>query len=84
MRTVIETSAFARKADALLTPEEHAAIIDELANRPLSGVMPRGLGGARKIRFGLQGRGKSGGVRVVYYYFDDDHPVIALTLFREK
>ena len=32
-------------------------------------VIP-GLGGIRKARFGALGKGKSGGVPVIYYYFD--------------
>ena len=47
-----------------------------LAAAPLAHPMMRGLRGVRKARFALQGRGKSGGGRVIYYV-----AVAASTLF---
>ena len=35
----------------------------------------------RKIRFAAKGKGKSGGVRVIYYYFDDHVPLYALLIY---
>jgi hypothetical protein len=35
---------------------------------PIKGKVIRGSGGLRKIRYGVSGRGKSGGVRVIYYW----------------
>ena len=35
----------------------------------------------RKLRYAAQGRGKSGGVRVIYYFFDDDNPLYAIFLY---
>jgi mRNA-degrading endonuclease RelE of RelBE toxin-antitoxin system len=39
-----------------------------------------GHGGVRKLRFGSKGRGKSGGVRVIYYFFDEQNRLYALLL----
>ncbi len=36
--------------------------------RPEQGALIRGSGGLRKLRRGAQGRGKRGGVRVIYYW----------------
>jgi hypothetical protein len=71
MLTIIETSAFARRAEKLLSAEEHEDLIFFLALHPLSGDEIVGTGGVRKVRFAARGKGKSGGVRVIYYYFDD-------------
>ncbi|OYY74721.1 MAG: hypothetical protein B7Y40_03880 [Gammaproteobacteria bacterium 28-57-27] len=41
----------------------------------------QGTGGVRKLRWGRAGRGKSGGVRVIYYYHDVRIPLFLLTVF---
>jgi len=66
--TVVETSAFLRRAEKLLTVEEHEELLFYLALHPLSGDEIPGTGGVRKVRFAARGKGKSGGVRVVYYF----------------
>ena len=38
-------------------------------------------GGVRKIRWGLAGRGKRGGVRVIYYYHSERLPLFLLTAY---
>lgn len=41
----------------------------------------RGTGGIRKLRWAREGSGKSGGIRVVYYYHDHRMPLYLLTAF---
>jgi hypothetical protein len=84
MHTVVETATFTARAATRLTAEELAVAIDTLAFAPLSGVVVQGTGGIRKVRIAVGGRGKSGGARVIYFYFDVDHPVIALTVFTKN
>ena len=65
---LIETSVFTRQVEATLTDQEYRALQVELVVRPDAGaVIPRS-GGLRKLRWGLSGRGKRGGVRVIYYW----------------
>jgi len=78
---VLETSSFTRRADALLSREERAELIDRLAGNPLAGDVMPGLGGVRKMRFAPKGRGKSGGFRVFYYVLRDNLPILALLLY---
>jgi hypothetical protein len=66
MLTVIETGAFARRAEKLLTPGERDELLFYLAVHPESGDEIPGTGGVRKLRFSAKGKGKSGGVRVIY------------------
>ena len=40
-----------------------------------------GSGGIRKLRWARSGRGKSGGIRVVYYFYDETMPLYLLTAF---
>ncbi|HWG22209.1 MAG TPA: type II toxin-antitoxin system RelE/ParE family toxin [Terracidiphilus sp.] len=81
MLTVIETNAFARRAEKLLSAEEHEELLFFLALHPQSGAEIPGTGGVRKVRFAARGKGKSGGVRVIYYFFDEENPLYAIFLY---
>jgi len=41
----------------------------------------QGTGGIRKLRWSAHGKGKSGGVRVIYYYHLESIPIFVLTVF---
>lgn len=79
--TVVETSAFARRAEKLLTDEEHEDLLLYLSMYYKVGDEIPGTGGVRKLRYAVQGRGKSGGVRAIYYFFDEQNPLYALLLY---
>ena len=64
---IIETSVFTERINILLTDEEYRNLQNELILNPGKGKVIRGSGGLRKIRSGISGRGKSGGVRIIYY-----------------
>ncbi len=81
MHAVLETSAFSRGADALLSRDDRAALIETLARDPLAGDVIPGLGGVRKLRFAPKGRGKSGAFRVIYYVLTKDMPILALLIY---
>ncbi len=65
---IIETSFFTRQIQKLLTDEEYRHLQTELANHPDRGDVIPGSSGLRKIRWSVQGRGKRGGIRVIYYW----------------
>lgn len=81
MLTVAELPEFIHTANKLLTESERQDIIRYLAEHPKSGDLMEGTGGVRKLRWGRGGQGKSGGVRVIYYFHDDAMPLYLLTLF---
>lgn len=81
MLTIVETSIFARRAEKLLTPVEYEDLLFYLALHPESGSEIPGTGGVRKVRFAAKGHGKSGGVRVIYYFFDRQNPLYALLIY---
>ncbi len=65
-----------------MTAEERTAAIDMIAQDPTCGVS---LAGAlRKVRFAVSGRGKSGGVRIIYYFHSDRLPTFLLTVFAKN
>ena len=55
-----------------------------VAQEPTCGVLIEGTGGVRKVRFAVGSRGKSGGVRIVYYFHSEAMPVYLLTLFAKN
>ncbi|HYW07396.1 MAG TPA: hypothetical protein VE913_10590 [Longimicrobium sp.] len=63
---VVETPVFTRRVTEILTDEEYRGLRSALLARPDAGSVIVGTGGARKIRWAADGRGKSGGVRVIY------------------
>jgi len=82
--TVVETSVFRRKAEKLLTSEEYEDLLLYLSRYYAAGDEIPGTGGLRKLRYAIGGRGKSGGVRVIYYFFDEVNPVLALFLYAKN
>lgn len=81
MITIAETAPFQRKISGLLAEGERADLIAYLAQHPNAGVLMQGTGGIRKLRWARQGGGKSGGIRVIYYYHDDRMPLYLLAAF---
>ena len=77
MNTVIETREF---IDAVPETLRNGIVMELAANPELGVVIPR-TGGLRKARFAAQGKGKSGGIRVIYYYYNMDNPLIVLTAY---
>ena len=65
--TVVETAEFQKQAAKIWTQDERLAFITWLASNPVAGDVVQGADGARKVRWTVQGRGKSGGVRVIYF-----------------
>jgi mRNA-degrading endonuclease RelE of RelBE toxin-antitoxin system len=66
--TFKETLLFTRQAADLLSDEELNAMQWSLMANPESGDLIRGSGGLRKLRWAGSGRGKRGGLRVIYYW----------------
>ncbi len=81
MITVAETTEYARRARKLLSEQERAALISYLAAHPEAGDVMEGTGGVRKVRWAREGKGKSGGVRVIYFYHNEGMPLYLLTLY---
>jgi hypothetical protein len=79
--TVVETETFVRQAAGVWSDEERAEFIDHIARRPDAGVVIPDTGGLRKVRWGRQGSGKRGGVRVVYFYHDLERPLYLLLIY---
>jgi len=67
MLMFVETPLFSRVVYDYISDVEYAALQAELAQHPEAGTVVPGSGGVRKIRWGVAGRGKRGGVCVIYF-----------------
>ena len=79
--TIVELPEYIRRAERLLNEEERNRLIFYLSTHPKSGVLMQGTGGIRKLRWARGGKGKSGGVRVIYFFHDEEMPLFLLTIF---
>ncbi|MGQ0664999.1 MAG: type II toxin-antitoxin system RelE/ParE family toxin [Pseudomonadota bacterium] len=82
--SVVETPEFRSATRKLMNEEERAALVDYLAHNWTAGDLIPGTGGVRKLRWGLEGRGKRGGARVIYFYHSADFPLFALTAYAKN
>jgi hypothetical protein len=77
----IETPTFTRQVLALLSEEEYRRLQNTLVVDPQCGALIRGGGGIRKLRHAVQGSGKSGGVRAIYYWIKGRHQIYMLVIY---
>lgn len=63
------TSVYEKRVGKILRPEERKAMELQIAGNPEIHPVVAGTGGVRKARWGRQGKGKRGGVRVIYFYW---------------
>jgi hypothetical protein len=60
---IVETSVFTKQIRSLLKDDEYKELQERLVINPLAGAVIRGSGGLRKVRWAVEGRGKSGGLQ---------------------
>lgn len=79
----IETPLFTRQLPSYLDDEAYRSLQRFLLTNPESGDLIRGTGGFRKMRWEdkRRGKGKRGGIRIIYYYLSDDNQIWFFTLY---
>jgi hypothetical protein len=82
--TFIETAIFTRLIDKYLSDDEYAALQQVLVANPDAGDVIAGSGGVRKLRWGVAGRGKRGGIRVIYYLRSQQGQIWLLTVYAKN
>lgn len=86
MIKVKATPKFIQLAKKILTSEALQELIDELSLQPEKGAVIAGTGGIRKLRWrtGKDNKGKSGGVRVLYFYDKSTVIVLLITVYKKN
>ena len=64
-----------------MSDDEYRTLQEALVNRPELGDLITGSGGLRKVRWKREGGGKSGGVRVIYYWMVSDEQLWMLYIY---
>jgi len=82
--TVVETPAFLRAVDRVLDEETRANLVVFVASNPEAGDVIPQTGGVRKLRWAAKGKGKRGGVRVIYYFYNESIPVFLLDIYAKN
>lgn len=79
----LEAPAFTRFLSEYLDDEGYRKLQQELARRPDTGDLIPGTGGFRKVRWAdtRRGKGRRGGLRVIYYHFVAEHQIWLMTLY---
>lgn len=81
MISFVETKLFTRLIGDLLGDDEYALLQQALITNPELGDVIAGSGGVRKMRWGAAGRGKRGGLRVIYYLRTRQGQIWMLTVY---
>jgi hypothetical protein len=81
MQTLVPIGTFEGKARGLLGKAGFDDMLEFLARRPKAGRIIQGTGGLRKVRIAQAGKGKSGSTRVIYYYHNEDKPILLLLIY---
>lgn len=78
-----ETPLFTRLLPDYLDDEAYSELQQALATEPEAGDVMPGTGGFRKIRWAdpRRGKGKRGGLRIIYYYLPEDHQIWLFTIY---
>jgi hypothetical protein len=81
---VVETKEFLKQAKPLMSDSEPAGAVAFVGANPEAGEIIPETGGVRKIRWALEGMGKRGGARVIYYYHNERLPVFLLSAYAKS
>lgn len=79
----VEASPFTRHLAEYMNEEGYRELQARLAANPEAGDLIPGTGGFRKVRWAdpRRGKGRRGGLRVIYYYFPSGHQIWLMTVY---
>jgi hypothetical protein len=81
MVSFVETRLFTRLVAEYLSDDEYRKLQQALIDDPELGAVIPGSGGIRKVRWGIAGRGKRGGLRIIYFLRVRQGQIWMLTLY---
>jgi hypothetical protein len=80
----IETNLFTKQLAAYLSDNEYRELQGFLIEKPNAGDLIQGTGGLRKLRWGAGGKGKRGGIRIIYYWQTMQNQIYMMTLYAKN
>ena len=84
--TLIELPIFSKYREDYLNDHEYRKLQELLVNNPTSGDLIQGTGGLRKLRYGdsSRGKGKRGGLRIIYYWWVNAYQIFLFTIYNKN
>lgn len=79
--TIVELPEYIKRSEKILSKDERDELLYYLSSNPKAGNLLQGTGGVRKLRWASKGKGKSGGSRVIYFFYNETIPLFLLTMF---
>ena len=79
-----ETRRFLKRIVDRISDEEYAELQIYLCENPSAGDLVQGSGGLRKMRWRISGKGKSGGVRIIYYWAVNREKILMLDIYKKN
>jgi len=77
----VETSLFSGQLFRHLHDDDYRSLQLALTLRPEQGALIPGSGGLRKLRWALRGKGKRGGLRIIYYWDSTEDVIYLIYLY---
>lgn len=84
LNAVSETRLYLARAERLMSEAEREQVVNVIAADPTAGIVIKDTGGLRKIRVPLEGRGKRGGARIIYWFHSKDYPIVLMLVFAKN
>lgn len=81
---ILETTVFTKVIQSLMPDSDYRLLQNHLIEFPEAGDLIKGSKGLRKVRWKLEGRGKRGGVRVIYYWATSDYQIFMLYAYAKN
>ena len=78
---IVETPIFTKLINEIMSDDEYKELQEALVIKPDLGVLIKNSGGLRKIRWSMDGRGKRGGVRIIYYWMTMNEQLYMMYIF---
>jgi mRNA-degrading endonuclease RelE of RelBE toxin-antitoxin system len=81
---IIEAPIFTKRILGVLSDDEYKELQWTLIANPLAGSVIPGGNGLRKIRWAIAGSGKSGGLRIIYYYLMKEAQIYLILAYKKS
>ena len=81
---IVETPIFTKRILSILSDDEYRLLQTFLLDRPEAGKVIKNSGGLRKLRWSAKSHGKSGGVRIIYYWFIPQETILLLFAYAKN
>ena len=81
---IIETPIFTKKIKDVLSDTEYGKLQWALVINPEAGTIIPAGGGLRKLRWAIYGKGKRGGLRIIYYWYKQDEKIYMLFPYKKS